>query len=163
MYFKTTCILKPYGLIIIAFLSPLKNLAMSILKYLKPRVEKKAEKTEDGFPDPSGSLSSFVPSSAIESANAQIRQATQAKAIKKTTRGSYHKLSPEMRAKIGQYSCENGASRYFSRPAQLGRLLNESTIRGIKQSYIAELNRKRKAREEPTITELVAWQASYAW
>lgn len=62
-----------------------------------------------------------------------------------------------MRAKIGQYSCDNGvaaAPRYFSRPAQLGRLLNESTIRGIKQSYIAELNRKRKAREELAITEL---------
>lgn len=80
---------------------------------------KLTDKTEDGLPD---SLSSFVPSPTIESANAQIRQATQTKATKKITRGSYHKLSPEMRVKIGKYCCENegaAASRYFFRPAQL--------------------------------------------
>ncbi len=92
-----------------------------------------------------------MPSSAIESANEQVRHAQQAS--KKTTR----KLSPEERAKIGKYACENGvaaASRHFSRATQLGKSLNESTIRGIKKVYVSELTRKRKAREELTITEL---------
>ena len=131
---------------------------ISILKYLKP-LGRSTEKTQDGLPNPAGSLSSYVPSPAIDSANEHVRQAIQAEATTKktrTTRGSYFKLSPELRARIGNYSCDNGigaASRHFSRPSELGRQLNESTVRGLK-AYLYELSRKRKEMEELTITEL---------
>ena len=61
-----------------------------------------------------------------------------------------------MRARIGKYVCDNGvaaATRCFSRELD-GKSLNESTIRGIKKVYLTELSRKRKEREELTITEL---------
>ena len=116
---------------------------MSILKYLKPSGGgRSTEKTQDGLPNPAGSLSSYVPSPAIDSANEHVRQAIQAEATAKktrTTRGSYLKLYPELGVRIGKYSCENGiaaASRHFSRPSELGRQLNESTVRGLKKVYL---------------------------
>ena len=56
-------------------------------------------------------------------------------------RGSYGFYTPEQRAKIGRYAAENGvnvAARKFTK--DLGRKVNESTVRGMKDSYLKELH-----------------------
>ncbi len=91
----------------------------------------------------------MISPAAIESANQLVRQ-TQAANIKRK-RGEYLKLSPETRVRIGRYAAKNGvaaAVRHFSKGKELGRPNNESTVRGIKTSYLAEMGRKRKARED---------------
>ena len=108
------------------------------------------------LPDPTGPLSSSLPSSAIEEANAAVTSARQEEATK-AKRGSYLKLSNELKAKIGKHASENGnsaAARHFSKV--LGKELNPSTIRGLKKVYLEEMSRKRKAGEDMTITSLPA-------
>lgn len=82
-----------------------------------------------------------IPPAAIASANEQVREARKEKVQPK--RGPYHKLSAVTRARIGRYASENGvvvAARRFSRELKI--TINESTVRGIKRSYLAELNRR---------------------
>ena len=96
------------------------------------------------LPDPAGPLSLLLPSSAIEEANvavASIRR--QEEESSKSTRGPYLKLSDEIRAKIGKYSCENGdsaAARHFM--DVLGKPINRSIVCGLKKTYLQELSRK---------------------
>ena len=108
------------------------------------------------LPDPTGPLSSSLPSSAIEEANTAITSARQEEATK-AKRGPYQQLSNELKAKIGKHASENGnsaAARHFSKV--LGKELNPSTIRGLKKVYLEEMSRKRKAGEDMTITSLPA-------
>ena len=108
------------------------------------------------LPDPTGPLSSSLPSSAIEEANAAVTSARQEEATK-AKRGPYLKLSNELKAKIGKHASENensAAARHFSKV--LGKELNPSTIRGLKKVYLEEMSRKRKAGEDMTITSLPA-------
>ena len=59
------------------------------------------------------------------------------------------------RAKIGRYASKNGvatAARRFSR--ELKVTINESTVRGIKRAYLAELNRKGAREDDLSITVL---------
>ena len=59
-------------------------MSMSHLRYFKP--EKPEDSTRDGLTNPKGSLSTTIPSSAIESANELVREAQKAQAIKHLTR-----------------------------------------------------------------------------
>ena len=110
------------------------------------------ERSGRELPNPDGPLSHCLPSAAIEEANKEVAEAAP-KTPKK--RGSYIKIPDDRRAEIGRYACENGvanAARKYSRV--LERSLNESTVRGIKRAYLAELTRKRKAEEECVVTSL---------
>ncbi len=109
---------------------------MSLYRYLKPISSNEKPATRDGLPNPKGHLSTKIPASAIESANELVRETqSQAACTKQKSRGVYHKLIPDMRARLGRYACENGiaaAARHFSRGTELGKSINESTVRGIK-------------------------------
>ena len=134
-------------------------MSMSILRYLKPDkkyADSTPSRTNNGLPDPHGSLSAVIPPAAIESTNQLVLQ-TQAANTKRKSRGEYLKLNPETRARIGRYAAENGvvaAARHFSKGKELGRPINESTVRGIKKAYLAEMGRKRKAREDSDVDRL---------
>ena len=120
---------------------------MSILKYVQ--VHRASE-----LPNPEGSLSKTMSAASICCANEELRMVQEA-AAKPKKRGTYKKLSEEMKAKIGKFACENGvaaAVRKFSK--DLEKPLNESTIRGIKQRYLVEVSRKRKAEEDIVIERL---------
>ena len=68
------------------------------------------------LPDPTGSLLSSLPSSAIEEANAAITSAQQEEAAQ-VKRRPYLKLSNELKAKIVEYANKNGnvaVARHFS-------------------------------------------------
>lgn len=68
---------------------------------------------------------------------------------------TYLKLSDEIGAKIGKYSCENGdsvAARHFMRV--LGKPINCSTACGLKKTYLQELSCRRRAEEDLLITGL---------
>ena len=122
-------------------------MSTGILRYLKP--VKKQESTHDGLPNPQGLVSAKISPAAIASANELVCEAQQVTTKRRKNRGVYHKLRPSMRARIGMYSCGNGvaaAARHFSR--KLDKSLNESTVRGLKKAYLAELGRKRRAQEE---------------
>ncbi len=122
--------------------------AMSILRFLKP------DSTHDGLPNPQGSLSDKLSTTAIASANDLVREAQKPNGRK--NRRTYHKLTPSMRANIGKYACENGpaaAARHFSRRGRLDKPLNESTARGLKKAYLVEVGRKKRAREDDLSVE----------
>ena len=79
---------------------------MSILRYFKPK---------DGLPDPTGALSTSIPSAAIAQANREVQKAVTSS--DKQKRGPYTKFSASLRAEIGKYSSYHGvaaASRHFS-------------------------------------------------
>ena len=83
------------------------------------------------------------------SANELVHEAQQVAAEGRKNRGVYHKLTPNMRARIGKYASENGvaaAAGHFSR--ELDKSLNESTVRGLKKAHLAEVGHKRRARED---------------
>ena len=117
---------------------------MALLRYLKPR---------DGLPDPKGSLSLSVPSQAIARANREVQEAMNSKGRKK--RGPYGRYSPDERAEIGQYACDNGiaaAARHFSK--RFKSTINESTVRTMKKDYLEVLRQKRAAQDEGDLTVL---------
>ena len=109
--------------------------------------EKPGDSTQNGLPSPKGSLSTTIPSSAIESANELVCGAKKVQTIKHKTGESYHKLTPDMRARISRYACENcitaAATRNFLCASELGKPLNESTVQGIKTAYLSELGQKK--------------------
>ncbi len=87
---------------------------MSLFRYFKPT-------SVTGLPDPRGSLSEVIPARAIEAANKEVQEASQSK-----KRGPYNRFTPEQRARIGRYVCENGvvaASKHFSK-----QRINESIL-----------------------------------
>ena len=108
---------------------------MALLRYIQVTPHR-GPASRGNLPDPSGPLSSLLPSSAIEEANAAVASVRQ-KESAKSKRGPYLKLSDEIRAKIGKYSCENGdlaAARHFTQV--LGKPINRSTVRGLKKTYL---------------------------
>ena len=130
-------------------------LEMALLRYLK---------SVDGLPDPRGLLSTSIPSSAIEEANAQVQKVMGAK----WKRGPYQTYSPRLCFKIGEYTCRHGvpsAARYFSR--KLNCHVSETTQRSIKDSYKIEVwgltNRTNwVASSKEAWPTFVAW-AGYGW
>ena len=104
---------------------------MALFRYLKL--------TNSHLPDPKGPLSAEIASHAIQQ---EVFSTEKGNRMPKK-RGSYKRLSDDLRAKIGKYACENGnavAVRRFS--MEFDRPLNESTVRSIKKRYYEELKRK---------------------
>ena len=112
-----------------------------LLRYIKP------VRKPDALPDLQGSLSKNLHPAAITSASHLMLEVKERARTKKKTRGEFHKFSATVRARIGQYACENGiaaAARRFSH--KLEKPVNKSTVRGIKSDYLAQVNLKRRAR-----------------
>ena len=78
---------------------------MSILKYFR-RTSKPAD--NEDLPDPNGSLSKEVPSSAITKANALVSSAIEKQCSKE--RGPYLIHTPAEKFKIGQRASEHGVT-----------------------------------------------------
>ena len=111
---------------------------MSLLDYFKRK--------EGSLPNPRGSLSKVIPSSAIAAANSEVEKSVCPKSQKGLKKKVY---SPRERAQMAKLACTIGATaaaKSFSR--KLGVKINESTVRGFKKAYIAEQSAKRLREEE---------------
>lgn len=119
------------------------------------------------LPDPRGSLSRSIPSSAIVAANAEIRRSIHNR--HSTPRGPkrYNVYTPEQRATIGRYAVENSvmaAKRKFSN--QLNTDINESTVRRFKRAYLKETHEKHQRQDDgevPFIYILAREEEKYYW
>ena len=102
-------------------------------------------KRSGSLPNPRGPLSNRISSTAIASANSEVRTVLNGKPLKGSRKGKkHHVYSPKERAEIGRLAGQIGvseAARRFSR--KLGHLLNESTARRFKKLYDEE----KKGRE----------------
>ena len=119
---------------------------MSILRYFKPK---------DGLSDPTGALSTSVPSAAIAQANREVQKAVTSS--DKQKRGPYTKFSAGLRAEIGKYSSYHGvaaASRHFSR--KLSKRVSETTVRSIRSAYLEGIKRKRPVELDEEDEDIVA-------
>ena len=115
------------------------------------------------LPNADGPLSATVFSRAINEANILVEKEMNTTGKKK--RGPYKKLvkqisdqfslhvicrySPETRAEIGKYACQNGitrTARYFSR--KLKENVSESTVQSIRKTYLEELRKRRRYEDE---------------
>lgn len=109
---------------------------MSLLRYFKPVVENAEDHHMPGLPDPQVCKTTRDKRS-FTSANQSVIAASTAVDSRKRKRGPYSAYNDELRCKIGKYAAENGtiaAVRKFSDGRE--KLLNESTVRGMKTSYI---------------------------
>ena len=111
---------------------------MSILKYFRQDVDGSAT---NKLPDPHGSLSKEVPSSAIERANTSVMPIIEH--LESGKRGKYLILTPAQRYKIGRRAAEHGVTAtlcYYSRRfAELK--LKETSVRRLKNEYHASLKK----------------------
>uniref|UniRef100_A0A1X7TFM8 Uncharacterized protein n=1 Tax=Amphimedon queenslandica TaxID=400682 RepID=A0A1X7TFM8_AMPQE len=124
---------------------------MSILQYYKP-----VSKGHNDVPDPHGSLSISVPSSAIAAANKEVLEMKVDKAKKRRSkRGHYFSYTAKQRAEIGKYASLNGtqaAKIKYNRELQI--TINESTVWKFKELYKVELAKSRINRNSLPVTEL---------
>lgn len=114
--------------------------AMSLLHYFK---------TMDK-PSPSHPLLLKPRSSVEASANAAVISSMDM--TRKNRRGLYSHYDAGLRAKMGRYAAENGnkaAANYYA--ANLGRPVPESTVRGMKASYLRVLE---EVKDPLKVTEL---------
>ena len=89
------------------------------------------------LPDPRGPLSKTIPSSAIASANFEIKALTQSEG------GQYAKLTPELRFEVGKRAAEHGVAatiRYYSTKFNL----KESSVRTWRNAYTGEIRTRRR-------------------
>ncbi len=100
------------------------------------------------LPDPRGPLTRQIPSTAIASANGEVRQLLQAQQaaepVSATKRGSYVKFTPEQKAEVGKRAAEHGVAatvRYFGKrfPG-----LKESSVRTWRNAYTLEIKKRRR-------------------
>ncbi len=83
-------------------------------------------------------------------------------AKKRQVTGKHHSYSPELRATIGKYAAENGATRAAMRYSkEMGLEMNESTVRKFKNEYERELaflkeKGKSKLQEDGCIQSVLA-------
>ena len=104
---------------------------MALLKYLHPL---------DEMPDPSGPLSSVIPSKTIVEVNKVVREAK----MKEKKRGEYTRLTQKEKA-IGKYASEHGVTKTVKRYSD--KDVKESSIRDWKKMYEKELRDKCKGAE----------------
>ena len=111
---------------------------MSILNYFRRK--------KDPLPNPNGELSVSIPSQAIAIANREVELVQSRCSDKQKRKRNFKKnnvYDDKLRAQMGKATCDFGpteAARKFS--VKLGVKINESTMRGIKNDYVDERNRK---------------------
>ena len=119
---------------------------MALLKYYK---------LKEKLPKPDGPLSQSIPSSSILAANEEVSKVgrecsgddAQAACGK---RGAYTKFSTKSRAEIAKYAAEHGVTatvRHFCTNGKYPNL-KESSVRTWRNAYTAELEQKRKMRDD---------------
>ena len=111
---------------------------MSILNYFR-RTSKPAD--NEDLPDPNGSLSKEVPSSAIAKANALVSSEIEKRCSKE--RGPYLMLTPAQKFEIGRRASEHGvtsALHYFSKKFP-DLPLKETSVRRLKNLYRENLKK----------------------
>ena len=74
---------------------------MALYRYLKQQ-----QHSDDKLPDPQGPLSIEISSTAIVSANEEVRRVVSKESVKQ--RGPYAKFTAEQRAAIGKRAAEHG-------------------------------------------------------
>ena len=114
---------------------------MALFKYGFKRMRDEAV-----LPDPRGELSTILAPSAIEEANNEVKDVL----ARGSKRAPYLKATPEMKAVVAKYASENGimsAIRHFEKQFAPNSL-KESTIRGWKNLYQAELKMRVSRKEE---------------
>ena len=96
--------------------------------YRNVSVTLKASSDTTKLPDPCGPLPTTVPSSSIESANAEVKQVIETEeSSDRRKRGHCEKFSPERRFQIGKYAAKNGVAetmRFYAKKF----VLKESSI-----------------------------------
>ena len=105
---------------------------MALLKYLRPLEE---------MLDPSGPLSSVIPSKTIVEVNKEVREAK----IKEKKRGEYTRLTQKEKAMIAKYASEHGVTKAVKRYSD--KDVKESSVRDWKKMYEKELRYKCKGAE----------------
>ena len=105
---------------------------MALLKYLRPLEE---------MLDPSGPLSSVIPSKTIVEVNKEVREAK----IKEKKRGEYMRLTQKEKAMIAKYASEHGVTKAVKRYSD--KDVKESSVRDWKKMYEKELRDKCKGAE----------------
>lgn len=119
---------------------------MALYRYFK-------QHSNDKLPHPQGPLSIEIPSTAIVSANEEVRRVVSKEPAKK--RGPYSKFSAEQRAAIGKRAAEYGivaAIRYYAKQYPD---LKESSVRTWKNAYTSEIKkRRRQGREDVSVKKL---------
>ena len=110
-----------------------------------------AKKTIEDYFKTADAFTKDLPASILRSTVQAVREelrVVQERADAK--RGEYQKVSPEDKARIGQYAARNGVSAALRQYKSIGTFsgLKESTVRGWKNAYCNELSsgsRKRRA------------------
>ena len=98
----------------------------------------------DKLPDPKGSLSSEIPSSAIASANVEVRKVIDDGTDGKHSHGSYTKLSAQVKAELGKYAAVNGIAATLRKYSKCYPSLKESSVKTWRGKYTQELNRRKQ-------------------
>ena len=115
-----------------------------------------AKQKKTNLPDPSGALSSEVPSSAIVSANSKVQKiASSSESSESKKRGPYSKsFSPQVKAEIGRYATENGVASTLRRYVSNYPDLKESTVRTWRNVYSQELKKRVRSGTETVATSI---------
>ncbi len=124
---------------------------MSILQYFKKTNCADNKGGTINFPDPRGSLVTTIPSTAIASANCEIRclMNKKQKHGEGNRRGNYNKYTSKQRATVGKFDVEHGvmsAKKKISIKFKMD--INESSVRLFKSEYLKERRRKLEADED---------------
>ena len=130
---------------------------MSLFDYYKRQPKERT------FPNPQGPLLKVIPSTAIASANSEVRcqvvsQARGGEQTLKSRKGKTSRVySPKKRAEIGKLVCSIGATEAAKRVTKkFGFSIKESTIRSMKKAYLTKQREKRLMEEDDlTISELL--------
>lgn len=93
------------------------------------------------YPDPNGSLSKKIPSSAITSANVEVKKVVDSK---NCGRGPYTKLSANVKAELGKHAAENGVAATLRRYLKDYPSLKESSVRTWRDRYNEQLTRRKQ-------------------
>lgn len=110
---------------------------MALFKYF-------AKLNKTNLPDTTRTLSRKVPSSAIVSANNEVKKiASSSENSESKKRGPYSKsFSRQVKAEIGRYATENGVASTLRRYVSKHPDLKESTVRTWRNTYSQELKKR---------------------
>ena len=111
---------------------------MALYRYFK------VHSADSILPDPRGPLSNKVPSTAIASANEEVKNVVQQQA-KLRARGPYTKFTAEQRAAIGKRAAEHGVAatmRYYEKQYPNGDV-KDSSVRMWGNAYTSEIKKRR--------------------
>ena len=85
-----------------------------------------------------------IPSSAIASANIDVQKVFDNEKDGKNSRGSYTKLSPEIKAELGSYAVSNGVVATLRKYSKKYPRLKESSVRTWQDKYTKQLNKRKQ-------------------